>query len=69
MGAYSSCTSDSDKEKEHWQNWLHKVTTLNCNMMIRSLWCVTTEARELPTYDGEIGVDEFLDKFERAVSE
>ena len=65
----SSCTSDSDEEVERWQNQLHEVTTLNCNMMIRSLHCVTTEARELPTYDGVTAVDEFLNKFESAVPE
>lgn len=64
-----SCTSDSDEEVERWQNWLHKVTALNCNMMIRSLRYVTTEARVLPTYDGETIVDEFLDKFESEVLE
>jgi len=45
----SSCTSDSDEEVEPWQNWLHEVTTLNCNMTIRSLCCVMTKAMELPT--------------------
>lgn len=63
----SSCTSDSDEEIEHWQNRLHEVTTLNCNMMIRSLWCVTPEEREIPTYDGVTSVDELLDKFESIV--
>ena len=42
---------------------------LNCNMMVRSLRYVKTEARELPTYDGVTTVDEFLDKFESAVPE
>lgn len=56
----SSCTLDLEEEVEHWQNWLHEVTTLNCNMMIRSLRYVTTKARELPTYDGVTAVDEFL---------
>ena len=60
----SSCTSDSDEEIERLQNRLHEVTTLNCNMMIRSLHCMTTEARELPTYDGLSAVDEFLSKFD-----
>ena len=40
---------------------------LNCNMMIRSLPCVRTEAGELPTYDGKIGANEFLDTFERSI--
>ena len=65
----SSCTSDLDEEVECWQNMLHELTMLNCNMMIRSLHCVMTEARELPTYDGVTSVDEFLEKFESAVLE
>jgi hypothetical protein len=65
----SSCTSDSDEEIERWQNRLHEVTTLNCNMMIRSLRCVTTEVRDLPMYDGLSEVDDFLNKFEREVPE
>lgn len=46
---------------------MHEVTTLNCNMMIILLWCVTTEARELPTNDEVIVVDEFLEKFKLVV--
>lgn len=65
----SSCTLDSNKEIEQWKNRVHEVTTLNCNMMVRSLWYVTTEVRELPTYDGLTVVDEFLSKFESAVRE
>lgn len=65
----SSCTSDSDEEVERWQNQLHEVIMLNCNMMIRSLHCVTIEERELPTYDGVTVVDEFLDKFESVIPE
>jgi len=51
------------------QNQLHEVTTLNSNMMTRSLHCILTEARGLPTYDGLSEVDTFLDKFEREVLE
>lgn len=65
----SSCTSDSDEEVERWQNPLHEVTMLNCNMMGRSLHCVTIEVRELLKYDGLIVVDEFLRKFESAIPE
>ena len=64
-----SCPSDLDEEIERWQNRLHEVTTLNYNMMIRSLHCVTKEARELLTYDGLTSVDEFLRKFESAIPE
>ena len=63
----SSCTSDVDEEIEQWKNWLHQVTTLNCNMMTRSLCCVTTEVRDLPMYDGLTEVDDFLNKFESEV--
>lgn len=45
------------------------MTTLNCNMMTRSLRYVLTEVMDLPTYDGLSEVDTFLDKFEREVSE
>lgn len=65
----NSSTSDLDEEVECWQNQLHEVTMLHCNMMIRPLRCMTTEAREQPTYDGVTMVDEFLEKFESAVPE
>jgi len=65
----STCTSDSDEEIERWKNLLHDVTTLNCNMMVRSLHCMTTEVRDLPMYDGLTMVDEFLNKFESEVLE
>lgn len=38
-------------------------------MMTRSLHCILTEVRDLPTYDGLSEVDTFLDKFEREVPE
>lgn len=57
----SSYTSDSDEEIEQWQNQLHEVTTLNCNMMTRSLRYVSKEVRDLPTYDGLNEIDTFLD--------
>ena len=65
----SSCTSDSDEEIERWQNQLHEVTTLNCNMMTRLLHCISTEVRNLPIDDGLSEVDTFLNKFEREVLE
>jgi len=65
----SSYTSDLDEEIELWHNWLHEVTTLNCNMMVISLRCVTTEVRDLPMYDGLTTVDAFVEKFESEVPE
>lgn len=38
-------------------------------MMIWSLCCVSSEVRNLPTYDGLSDVDVFLDAFERQVLE
>lgn len=65
----SSSTLDSNEEVEQWKNLLHEATTLNWNMMVRSLHCVATEARNLPMYDGLTSEDEFLNKFEREVLE
>lgn len=65
----SFCTADFDEEIEQWQNWLHEVTTLDCNMMIRSLCCVTTNVCDLPMYDGLTAVDDFLNKYEKEVPE
>lgn len=62
-----SFTSNSNEEDERWHNRLNEVTTLNYNMMTRSLCCVTTQAQDLPTYDGLIAVDEFLSKFKSEV--
>lgn len=64
-----SCTSDSDDELEHWKNHLHEVSTLRCNMMIKSLRCISSEVRNLPYYDGLTDVDKILDAFEREVRE
>ena len=65
----SSCTSDLDEDLEHWQNRLHEVSTLHCNMMIKSLHCVLSEVRNLPYYNGLTNVDKFLDEFEKEVLE
>lgn len=54
---------------ERWKNQLHEVTTLNCNMMTKWLQYVSTEVRDLLTYDGLCEVYTFLNKFEREVSE
>lgn len=42
---------------------------LNCNMMLILLRCVSTEARDLPTYDGLSEVDVFFNIFEKEVLE
>ena len=42
---------------------------MNINMMTRSLHYISTEVRDLPTYDGLSEVDTFLDEFEREVPE
>jgi len=38
-------------------------------MMTRSLCFLSTDVRDMPTYDGLSEVDTFLDKFEREVPE
>lgn len=58
----SSCMLDSNEEIERWQNRLHEVTTLNYNMMIRSLQHMMTEARKLPADDGATNGKEFVDQ-------
>jgi len=42
---------------------------LHCNMMTKSLHCMSSEVRNLPSYDGLTDVDIFLDAFEREVPE
>jgi len=58
---------DSDEEIEQWQNRLHEVTTLNFNMVVRSLQRMMNEARELPTDGGAANVEEFVDRYEIAI--
>lgn len=58
----SSFSWDSDEEIEQWQNRLYEVTTLNCNMMTRSLHYVSMEVRDLPTYDRLSEVADFLNE-------
>ena len=62
----SPCTLDSNDEIEQWQNRLHEVTTLNRNLMVRSLRRVMTKARELSTYAGATNVEEPIDRCEKA---
>lgn len=64
-----SCTSDSNEELKHWQNRLHEVSTLCCNMMVKSLQWVSTKVRKNFHYDGLNNVNIFLDEFEREVPE
>ena len=59
----SSYTLNSDEELEHWQNQLHEVSTLRCNIMTKSLQCVLTKSRKLLHYDALTDVDLFLDEF------
>ena len=50
-------------------DWLYEVTTLRCNMMTQLLHYVSSEVRNLPTYNGLNDVDVFLDAFEMEVPE
>ena len=42
---------------------------LNCNMMVRSLCCVTIEARELPMDAGATNMEEHVDHSEKIILE
>lgn len=66
QGDGESCTSDSDEEDERWRN---RLTTLHCNIVTKSLYCVRAQDRELPKYDGLTIIDEFMIKFEITVPE
>lgn len=56
-----------NEDLEHWQNRLHELSTLRCNMMTKLLRCVSSEVISFPYYDGLTDVDNFLDSFEREV--
>lgn len=60
---------DSDEEDERWHNRLSSITTLNCNMVMQSLYCVKAQDRKLLKYDGLTVVGIFLTKFENTVPE
>jgi len=68
-GHANSCTKDSDEQDEWWHNQLNEVTTLNCNMMTKSLYCIRAQDHKLLMYDGLTTVDEFLTKFQSTVPE
>jgi len=50
----SICTMDSEEEAERWRNRLQGVTTLNCNMMTRSVRRIATKERPHPEENGVI---------------
>lgn len=55
---------NSNEELEHWKNSLHEVSMLCCNMMTKSLSCVSTEVRNILHYGALDDVSLLLDKFE-----
>ena len=65
----SSWMSGSDEEIEWWKNWLHEVTTLNCNMMIISLQHMTTEVRKLQANDGATNGEDFINHYGTSIIE
>lgn len=65
----NSCMPDSNEEVERSQNRVHEVTTLNCNMMIRSLQRETTEVRTLPASDDATNGAEFINHWGTTVME
>ena len=48
---------------------MNEETTLNYNMLTKSVYFINAQDRELPVYEGLTIVNIFLDKFENAVPE
>ena len=48
---------------------MHEVSMLSCNMMMKSLRCVSLEVGNLLYYDGLTDVDNFLDAFKHEFHE
>lgn len=40
QGYVEPYNGDSEEEEEQWQNRMNGATTLNCNMLTKSLYCV-----------------------------
>lgn len=62
-------TDDLEEEDEKWWNRMNRETTLSCNMLKKSVYCIKAQDRELSVYDRLTVVNEFLEKFESTVPE
>ena len=56
----SECLSDSDREIKNWQNRLHDISAMRCLRITKSFWCISSEVRGLPYFDGSGSIKEFL---------
>ena len=64
-----SCFSDSDGEMENWKNRLHDVSMMRCLKITKNFWCISSEVRELASFDGSGSVKEFLETLEKFIPE
>jgi len=62
-------TDESEEEDKQWQNRMNMATSLNCNMLTKSVYYLKAQDCELPVYDRLKIVNEFLEKFESAIPE
>ena len=65
----NSCASNSEEELENWHNRIHEVSTRNCAQVTKSVFCMTSEVCNLPSYDVLGDVNIFLDEYEEQVPE
>jgi hypothetical protein len=65
----TSCATDSDTDLEHWQQYLHKVSTRRCARINNAVRWVGTEIREPPSFHGVNDLETFLAQYEDEVLE
>ena len=51
---------DPDEELESWYTRLHNVLALRCPRVATTLYCITSEVRDLPHFDESSTVQDFL---------
>ena len=56
----NSCALDSKVGLENWQNRLYEVSARRCAFMTKSLRWIGTEVKDIPSFDGLVHVNEFL---------
>jgi hypothetical protein len=63
----SACSSDLEDALENWQNMMYEVSTQRCARITKAVHWISTEVRNLPTFDGLNHIDTFLSEFEKIV--
>jgi len=67
QGYMEPYNEDSEEEDEQWRNRMNRATTLNCNILTKSVYYVKSQVHELSVYDRLTIVNELLEKFESVV--